>query len=74
MANDRIYLKCNVCGALLYLGKSFAQGFYYVNYDKERDSSAPSLDEKLNMFYDKHAFCGDSHSDGDFSLIYESDM
>lgn len=71
MANNRIYLKCNICGKTLFLGKSFLQGYYYVNYDQLKDPGAPSLEDKLNNFYDEHVYCGDSSSDGDFSIEYE---
>lgn len=65
MADNRIYLKCNICGKKLYLGKSFLDGFYYENYDKK------TLEEKLNEFYDKHTYCNKSYSDGDFDITYE---
>lgn len=70
MANNRLYIKCNVCGETLFIGKSFGGGFYYHNYGDD----PRSLAEKLNDFYDRHAYCsvGDTWGDeGSFSLEYE---
>ena len=54
MANNRIYIRCNVCGKALFLGKDFAQGFYWQNYDKNFDWH---LEDKLNEFFDEHTYC-----------------
>ncbi len=51
MANNRIYLECAGCGDVLYLGKHFCKEFYYESYDDI------SLEDKLNKFYEKHAYC-----------------
>lgn len=66
MANNRLYLKCNACGGMLFLGKSFAAGFYYHDYENNENH----LEDRLNSFYDKHTWCSDT-GDGDFSLEYE---
>ena len=72
MANNRIYLRCNECGEMLYLGKSFLQGYYWVNYGKENgDPNSPPLEDRLNEFFHKHTYCGDNGSDGDYSIEYE---
>ena len=71
MANNRIYLKCNACGKTLFLGKSFLNGYTYVNYDRITNPFAKSLETKLNDFYDEHTYCGLSLNDGDFSIEYE---
>ena len=78
MANDRIYLKCNICGKTLFLGKQYGYGsFLWLNYDKiNGDISSPSLEERLNDFYDEHGH-PDSDSEkwnGNYSIEYESDM
>lgn len=54
MANNRIYIRCKGCGEELYLGKHFGvDSFYYNNYNSDK-----TLEEKLNAFYEKHAWCG----------------
>ena len=73
MANNRIYLKCNVCGEMLYLGKSFAMGYYWENYGKlNGDPNSPPLEDRLNEFFDKHTYCNNEGNDGDYSIEYES--
>ena len=74
MANNRIYLKCNACGKTLFLGKSFMSGYHYVNYERITNRFAKSLETLLNEFYDEHAYCGDCHNDGDFSIEYETPL
>lgn len=71
MANNRIYLRCNGCGKTLFLGKSYLSGYFYENYDRLRDPKSPSLERKLNEFYDEHTYCGNARGDGDFSIEYE---
>ena len=66
MANNRIFIKCNICGEKLFLGKSFYDGFYYENYN-----DVP-LEDSLNDFYNKHTFCNSDLSEGDFSIEYET--
>lgn len=76
MADDRIYMKCNICGSMLYLGKQFAYGpFFWENYALEKDSNAPSLEDQLNAFYEAH-YHPESHTckwNGNFSIVYEID-
>ena len=72
MANNRIYLKCNICGDVLYLGKSFAMGYYWENYGKiNGDPNSPSLEDRLNKFFDEHTYCKNEGNDGDYSIEYE---
>lgn len=54
MADNRIYMKCAVCGETLFLGKSHYEGAFYANYDNDMP-----LEDKLNAFYEKH-----KHLDG----------
>lgn len=81
MADDRIYLKCNICGETLFLGKQFGYSpFFWLNYGKLRGNiSSPSLEERLNEFYEKHDHEIDEYGDyerwnGNYSIAYESDM
>ena len=53
MANNRIYLRCKQCGDTLYLGKTYGYDYHYCNYNEE------NLENKLNDFYSKHAYCMD---------------
>ena len=62
MADNRIYMKCSVCGAELFLGKSYYNGAFYTNYSPDEGS----LEEKLNRFYDKHMHLDD---DVQFNLL-----
>lgn len=64
MANDRMYIKCNVCGDEICIAKSFGLEF---------SLNANIVHEIDNFLYD-HAFCGESDSVGDFSITYESNM
>lgn len=52
MADNRIYLKCSICGGILFLGKSFYHGLHYANYD------GIDLEHKLNEFYEEHIHLG----------------
>ena len=78
MADDRIYLKCNICGETLFLGKQYAYGpFFWLNYGKlGGDISSPSLEERLNDFYDEHVHpdSDDKKWNGNYSIEYESDI
>lgn len=70
MANNRLYLKCKVCGEELYLGKRFLEAYYWTNYWNDGEH----LEDKLNEFYEKH--CGECAFDCDtwldcFELEYE---
>ena len=76
MADDRIYIKCNVCGETLYLGKQFgAEPFYWENYGNG-DKNSPSLEDRLNAFYEKHVHLleGSKRFYGDYSIEYETDL
>lgn len=83
MANNRLYLRCNVCGEEMFLGKDFLTGFYWTDYSEK----GIHLEDRLNKFFDEHAYCSKEkqlHGDegrpqlkpvgykpGDFSLVYE---
>lgn len=72
MANNRIYLKCNACGEKLFLGKCGQGEYYWINYDKENgDPNSPTLEDRLNMFYEKHCFCKEGFGNGDYSIEYQ---
>lgn len=63
MANNRMYLKCDVCGEEFFLGKRFGEGYYLP-------TSAPEkLCDELNEFFGRHEWCG--HSQDHFVLEYE---
>lgn len=70
MADDRMYLKCKVCGEACYIGKTYiCKGYYTEKAPKE-------YHDKLMAFFDKHAAC--IADDGKpktqtFELLYESD-
>lgn len=82
MADNRIYLRCTECKRALFLGKRLFGGYYWSNYGKEnneRFKDDPSwvkqddrhLEDRLNEFYDKHEWCGDSLDH--FEIVYETD-
>lgn len=69
MADDRLYLQCNICGGKFYLGKQFAWGAFHL------DKWEVPFEERLNTFYEAH-----EHDDadvcrwnGNYSIIYETD-
>lgn len=88
MANNRMYMRCRTCGDCLYLGKTYSDGYFYVNYRKEEGS----LEDQLNRFFDEHHYCGrergkrptaydeevfplpdhDGCFNGSFDLVYEN--
>ena len=65
MANNRLRIKCRVCGETFPIAKTLGSGYYL----------SPAFSEKgLAEFLDDHAFCrnGDEVGDeGDFCLAYE---
>ena len=76
MADDRIYMQCNICGKKLYLGKQFGwEPFFWANYGKMNgDVTSPPLEDRLNKFFADHY-----HPDadvcrwnGNFSIVYEA--
>ena len=67
MADNRIFLKCKVCGDTLFLGKRLGFGYYYRTYNPEKGS----LENRLNEFYDKHEWCNDSYNLDCFTIEYE---
>ena len=87
MADDRIYMQCNICGKKLYMGEQFAWGpFYWYNYGEEnnkRNKNNPlwvkqderPFEDHLNEFFSEH-----HHPDadvckwnGNFSIVYDED-
>lgn len=76
MANDRLYIRCKVCGDLFYIGKNYGGPFYYENYKKlAGDEEAPPLEDLINDFFVSHVHCfsGSKKWNGDFELVYEDD-
>lgn len=76
MADDRIYLQCNVCGEKFFLGKQFAYGaFYLVDYAYENDTTKKTFIDRLNDFYEAHYHpCSDvCRWNGNYSVVYETD-
>lgn len=61
MANNRIFIKCNVCGAVLSIAKSFGAGF----------SPNVEVHDTLYDFMKEHTFCSQKGIEGDFDLVYE---
>ena len=70
MANNRIYLKCKCCGKTLFLGKRLGGGYYISDY---ACYNGVPLEDRLNRFYDEHAFCPGTHFKGldCFEIEYE---
>lgn len=56
MADNRIYLRCKVCGGELFLGKRLGAGYYrHLPREGER---AETLDVLINKFFDEHEHVG----------------
>lgn len=75
MADDRIYLQCNICGDKFFLGKQFAwDAFYLEDYHYEHHHDKTFI-ERLNEFYEAHNHIGEDvcRWNGNYSLVYESD-
>lgn len=71
MADDRIYMQCNICGEKLFLGKQFGWGAYFwENYHNK------SLEDSLNEFFGKHVHPGSDicRWNGNYSIVYETDQ
>ena len=66
MANDRLYIKCDRCNELFFLGKHF--GGSWTIYDKTLTEH--SLAERLECFLEKHLLECDFNQE-DFSLVTE---
>ena len=84
MADNRIYMRCRICGKELFLGKRFGEKYYWENYGKRNNEISGikqyderPLEERLNEFYDKHAWCGweKQVEDGNdqFEISYEDE-
>lgn len=75
MADDRIYLQCNICGDKFFLGKQFAwDAFYLEDYHYELHHDKTFI-ERLNEFYEAHNHIGEDvcRYNGNYSIVYESD-
>lgn len=87
MADNRIYLKCEGCGGLLYLGKRLCMTYFWRNYGKDNNSlpvkppgyvpqDERPLERRLNDFYNAHDICGSDAKDftfDHFKIVYEND-
>ncbi len=72
MAQDRIYIRCKVCGKAFYLGKTFwdERGFFLDNPRK-----ASERGRKLYQFFRNHAGCFWHGEDNmQYDIIYESEV
>ena len=60
MANNRMYLRCKKCGEVLFLGKTFLDGYYTLNeyYENNKD-----LTEAFNEFCDNHKWCNKEYNE-----------
>ena len=58
MANNRMYMRCKKCGAILFLGKRLGDSYWYEDYPDGTGKTIP-LKRKLNDFFEKHCFCND---------------
>lgn len=63
MANNRIWLKCEVCEKKFYFGKRYAGGY---------SVAAGPLNKELQSFFDEHEFCKENPLLDIFVLEYES--
>ena len=50
MANDRLYIKCDICGELLFIGKHFLGPWNVYN----KTLTDANLAERLERFLEKH--------------------
>lgn len=76
MADDRLYLQCNICGAKFFMGKQFAWGaFYLKDYAFENETTDKPFVKKLNDFYEAHYHpeADVCYWNGNYSIIYETD-
>lgn len=69
MANNRIYIRCNVCGEALFLGKQFGEFFYWGNYRQEDGD----LEDQLNGFFQEHRYCTDKPRNGGGLYPYDEE-
>ena len=60
MANRNIFISCKECGEKFRIAKSDNMGFFVPVCE--------NFAEQLNDFYEQHAFCNDSKSDGNFEI------
>lgn len=69
MANNRMYIRCMVCGKTCLIGKSFGTG-YAVPL-----AQAKNLTAKLDDFFFEHSFCHNGElnvtCDGLYEIAYE---
>lgn len=76
MADDRVYMQCNICGKKLFLGKQLGwSAFYWENYGLITNPHSSPLEVRLNVFFGNHTH-PESNSvswNGDYSIVYESE-
>ena len=65
MADNKMYLRCIVCGKNFFLGKRLGGGYYIRNYEPDRGT----FEKRLNDFYSEHEHykCGLDC----FKILYE---
>ena len=71
MADNRMYLRCKVCGETFFLGKRLGSG-YYIGQNSQHKGIP--LRDRLNNFYYDHEECGYLGDYGldCFELVYET--
>lgn len=67
MANNRMYIRCTGCKEAMMLAKHMATPWYFIE----------SMPKALNVFFNKHARCGDGLGQygmgGEhFDIVYEN--
>lgn len=65
MANNRMYLRCKKCGEVLFLGKTYLDGYYTCDdyYKNNVD-----LTEAFNEFCDNHKWCSKEYNEEKFGM------
>lgn len=71
MANNRLYIKCNNCGGMLFIGKHFLEGWYVGDYNENYNKK---FGEVINDFHDKHIECFYERYDNPYTIITESEI
>ena len=82
MADNRMYIRCESCGKMLFLGKRLGFGYYWWNYGKDnneanrgkpwyKEQDERPLEDRLNEFFANHTWCGGEQDN--FRIVYETD-
>lgn len=66
MANDRLYIRCNECGELCFIGKHFGGSWETRSYEDNE------IENRLDKFFSKH-FITCFNNTSDYSFIAEFD-